>query len=142
SILHEDDAIIVIDKPPGLLAVATESERTDTAFVRLNEHLTRRGQGRPFVVHRLDRETSGLMLFARSATVRDQLQANWGDVTKTYLAVVEGAPRPPEGVVENYLAEGRSLRVRVVREGEAAKRAVTRYRVVGGRGRYSLLEIG
>jgi 23S rRNA pseudouridine1911/1915/1917 synthase len=142
-IVHEDADLIVIDKPAGLLTVATEAEKTDTAFARLSTHLAARRAGRPFVVHRLDRDTSGLLLFARSAEVRDQLQANWGAVTKTYLAVVEGTPEPAEGVVENYLTEGRDLRVRAgSRAGRDAKHAVTRYRVTATRGRYSLVEVG
>jgi 23S rRNA pseudouridine1911/1915/1917 synthase len=141
SIVREDDALIVIDKPPGLLTVATAAERTDTAFAKLNAHLTVRRCGRPFVVHRLDRETSGLLLFARSAAVRDRLQANWGNVAKTYLAVVEGAPPHAEGTVENLLREGRDLRVRVARHAKDAQRAVTRYRVVAGRGRFTLVEV-
>lgn len=151
AIVLEDDALIVIDKPAGLLTVATESEKSDTVFARLNAHLTARGQGRPFVVHRLDRETSGLLLFARSAAIRDRLQANWGAVTKTYLAVVEGTPRHAEGVVENFLKKGRDLRVRVTplrppllrgEKGGGARRAVTHYRVVAVRGPYTLVEVG
>lgn len=141
-IVFEDQHLIVIDKPPGLLTVATESEKTDTAFVRLNEHLAARKAGRVFVVHRLDRETSGLLLFARSADVRDQLQANWGDVTKTYLAVVEGTLSPAEGVIENYLTEGRDLRVRASKHASKdAKRAVSRYKTRETRGGYSLVEV-
>jgi 23S rRNA pseudouridine1911/1915/1917 synthase len=141
AIVHADEHLIVIDKPAGLLSVATEGERADTAFARLRDHLRRRRQGRPFVVHRLDRETSGLLLFARSAAVRDRLQAGWPGVTKTYLAIVEGMPRPAEGVIENYLTEGRDLKVRAGRAGDGAKRAVTRYRVVAERGRYALVEV-
>ncbi len=138
-IVYQDDALLVIDKPPGLLTVATDTERLDTAFARLNAHLAT-GVGRPFVAHRLDRDTSGLLLFARSAAVRDTLQENWHAVTKTYLAVVQGRPRPNAGVVENFLTEGRDLRVRVTRPGGRARRAATRYRVMGGRGRYTLVE--
>jgi 23S rRNA pseudouridine1911/1915/1917 synthase len=142
AIVHEDDALVVLDKPPGLLTVATEGEKADTAFARLRANLAARRAGRPFVVHRLDRETSGLLLFARTPEVRDRLQANWPGVTKTYLAVTDGPPHPPEGLIENDLVEGRDLRVRVVRPGTpGAKRAVTRYRVVGDRGRYALVEV-
>lgn len=142
AIVYEDAHIIVIDKPTGLLAVATASEKTDTAFVRLSEYLAAHNAGRPFVVHRLDRETSGLLLFARSAEVRDQLQANWEEVTKTYLAVVEGTPRPAEGVIENYLTEGRDLRVRASKHpGPEAKRAVSRYKVRTSRAGFSLVEV-
>jgi 23S rRNA pseudouridine1911/1915/1917 synthase len=141
-IVFEDDAIIVIDKPAGLLTVATEKEKLDTAFVRLSVHLAERRAGRPFVVHRLDRDTSGLLLFARSAEVRDRLQANWDAITKTYLAVVEGLPEPREGTVENFLTEGRDLRVRASsRPGGDAKRAVSRYKVVTAGERFSLVEV-
>jgi 23S rRNA pseudouridine1911/1915/1917 synthase len=141
-IVHEDPHLIVIDKPAGLLTVATETEKTDTAFVRLSEALAARKAGRPFVVHRLDRDTSGLLLFARSAEVRDELQANWDSVTKTYLAVVERTPSPSEGVIENFLIEGRDLRVRAsAHTGRDAKRAVSRYKVRETRDRYSLVEV-
>jgi 23S rRNA pseudouridine1911/1915/1917 synthase len=142
AIVYEDAHVIVVDKPAGLLTVATQSEKSDTAFVRLSRHLAARSAGRPFVVHRLDRDTSGLLLFARSAGVRDTLQAKWEDVTKTYLAVVEGTPHPAEGVIENYLIEGRDLRVRASKHtGRDAKRAVTRYKVRQTRGGYSLVEV-
>jgi 23S rRNA pseudouridine1911/1915/1917 synthase len=142
AIAFEDDSLVIIEKPAGLLTVATESEKTDTAFVRLRDTLAARKAGRPFVVHRLDRDTSGLLLFAKRADVRDRLQANWDAVTKTYLAVVEGTPTPPEGVIENFLTEGRDLRVRASRHaGTDAKRAVSRYRVVRTHGDYSLVEI-
>ncbi|MFL5339313.1 MAG: RluA family pseudouridine synthase [Gemmataceae bacterium] len=141
SVIFEDEDLIAIDKPAGLLSVATEAEKLDTAFARLHAALRQLRQGRPFVVHRLDRETSGLLLFARSAAVRDRLQAGWADVTKTYLALVEGVPKPAEGVIENYLTEGRDLRVRVTGPGGDTKVAVTRYRLVRTRGKLSLLEV-
>lgn len=140
-LVREDEALIVMDKPAGLLTVATDWERLDTAFARLSAHLEARRQGRPFVVHRLDRDTSGLLLFARSATVRDQLQASWETVTKTYLAVVEGVPQPAAGVVRGYLREGRDLRVRVVSGGADTKWAVTHYRTRAVRGRHALVEV-
>jgi 23S rRNA pseudouridine1911/1915/1917 synthase len=121
--------------------VATEGEKLDTAFARLNDHLRARRAGRPFVVHRLDRDTSGLLLFAKSPEVRDRLQAGWDAVEKTYLAVVEGAPEPAAGAVENFLTEGKDLRVRPTRPGGRARRAVSRYRVAATRGRYSLVEV-
>src|SRR5579883_320355 len=90
AVVYEDDDLVAIDKPPGLLAVATEAEKTDTAFARVSAEMRARGAGRLFVVHRLDRETSGLLLFARTEAARDALQADWDRVTKTYLAVVQG----------------------------------------------------
>jgi 23S rRNA pseudouridine1911/1915/1917 synthase len=141
-IVYEDNSLVVIDKPPGLLSVATEGEKVDTAFARLKDHLAAHRSGRPFVVHRLDRDTSGLLMFARSPGVRDRLQVNWDAVVKTYLAVVEGVPHPAEGLVDNFLTEGRDLKVRVAGPGGDAKRAVTRYRVLSARRGYSLVEVG
>jgi 23S rRNA pseudouridine1911/1915/1917 synthase len=137
-VVYQDESVVVIDKPAGLLTVATETEKLDTAFVRLGGQL----KARVFVVHRLDRDTSGLLLFARSEAARDRLQANWESLTKTYLAVVEGTPQPPDGVVENYLTEGRDLRVRAGRTaGPHAKRAESRYRTVGTKHGVSLVEV-
>lgn len=136
-VVYEDDAVVVVDKPAGLLTVATDAEKEDTAFVRATAQL-----GRVYVVHRLDRDTSGLLLFARSAEARDRLQAGWDAVEKTYLAVVDGLPRPHEGVVDNYLGETNNLRVRVVSaDTPGAKRAVSRYRVVRAGRRYTLVEV-
>jgi 23S rRNA pseudouridine1911/1915/1917 synthase len=104
--------------------------------------LNRRGAGRPFVVHRLDRDTSGLLLFARSEAARDALRARWPEVVKTYLAVVRGRPPEPQGRVETHLAEGRDFRVRVCDDDEpGAKHAVSAYRVVRESGPYSLVEV-
>lgn len=142
AIVYQDDDLIAIDKPTGLLSVASASEREDTAFTRLNAFLQSRQEGRVFVVHRLDRETSGLLLFARSMAIRDRLQASWETVEKTYLAVVEGKPDPAEGVVTNYLTEGRDLRVRASdRPRDGSKQAVTRYRLISTRGQFSLVEV-
>jgi len=141
QIVFEDDHLIVMDKPAGLLTVSTESEKKHTAFAMMREFLARREE-RPFVVHRLDRETSGVLVFARSAAVRDKRQASWPSVTKTYLAVVEGVPSPPVGVVESFLAENEDMRVRVTGTGDGAKWAVTRYRVLGERRKWSMVEVG
>ncbi|QDU20921.1 RluA family pseudouridine synthase [Urbifossiella limnaea] len=132
TVVYEDDSLVVIDKPAGLLSVATDAEKDDTAFTRLAALLERRKAGRPFVVHRLDRGTSGLLLFAKTAPVRDRLQAGWEAVEKTYLAVTEGVPRPAEGVIENHLLEGANLRVRPTpADAPGAKRAASRFRVLG-----------
>jgi 23S rRNA pseudouridine1911/1915/1917 synthase len=140
-ILYMDEHILVIDKPAGLLTVATEGEKTRTAFALLLSHLEAHKQGRPFVVHRIDRETSGLLLFALSGEVRDRLQKNWSSITKTYLGVVEGQPRPPKGTVRSQLRERKSLRVHEARDAEDARLAVTHYRLLSTRAPYSLVEV-
>ena len=142
AIVFEDDALIVIDKPPGLLTVATDTDKTDTAFIHLNAELQARRAGQAFVVHRIDRGTSGLLIFARTEAVRDALKENWSNVEKTYLALVEGTPPRAEGMVENYLEERRDLRIRTCQPDRPnAKRAVSHYRVVKTRGKVTLVEV-
>lgn len=143
TVAYEDDAVVVLDKPSGLVTVATSpGDPTDSAFAKLNRAMEARHAGRVFVVHRLDRGTSGLLMFARTADIRDRLQANWETVSKTYLAVVDGVPDPAEGVIDNFLTEGDDLTVRASRtERPGSRRAISRYRVVSTRGRCSLVEV-
>ena len=141
-IVHLDDAVIVVDKPAGLLSMGSAREKELTAHRILNEHLkslTKSPEQQAFIVHRLDRETSGLMLFARSERIRAELQRNWKSITKKYLAVVEGTPSRTEGTLKDRLLEDKSLRVRVVEQG--GELAITHYRVLKRRGNRSLLEL-
>ena len=141
-IVHTDDAIVVIDKPEGLLSMGSEREKEKTAHRILNEHfkmLTKSTRQQVFIVHRLDRETSGLMIFARSQSIQATLQRNWKDVTKRYLAIVEGMPSDASGTLRDYLMESKSLKVhRVAKEGESA---ITHFRVVRTFSKWSLLEL-
>src|SRR5476651_234630 len=92
-IRHEDADIIVIEKPAGLLSIASASEEEKTAYAFLTNHVrggNPRGRERVWVVHRLDRETSGIMIFAKNEVAKTALQNSWPDVEKKYLAVVEG----------------------------------------------------
>jgi len=142
EIIHRDDAILVIDKPSGLLSMGSEREKDKTAHRLLNEHLkalTTSRQQQAFIVHRLDRETSGLMIFARSEAIQASLQQDWNKVTKKYLAIVEGVPIEANGTLKDNLVETRSLLVhRVSRGGEIA---ITHYRVIGKYRDKSLLEL-
>lgn len=143
SIAYEDEAVIVLDKPAGLLTLpSTPGEVADTAFDRLSLAMEARRAGRVFVVHRLDQGTSGLLMFARTLELRERIQASWETVSKTYLAVVEGVPDPPEGVIHNFLTEGVDLKVRASEfEKPGSKRAISRYRMVSTRGKCSLVEV-
>lgn len=142
KIVYEDDAIVVIDKPAGLLTIATAAEKTRTAYRALNEHLkarTRTARQQIFVVHRLDRDTSGLLVFARTQAVKVALQSDWKSVRKTYQAVVEGVPAAPVGILRSRLVETRSLLVH--RSDQQGRIAVTRYRVLRAGAERSLLEL-
>jgi 23S rRNA pseudouridine1911/1915/1917 synthase len=141
SILYADEQLVAIDKPAGLLSVPLDEKRGRNALALLRDSLSRPGRpARVWPVHRLDRESSGVLLFARSSEARDAVQASWAEAQKLYLAVVEGQPEPPAGVVEQPLYEDASLNVRVgPRAG--SKPARTRYSTLrSARGR-ALLEV-
>jgi 23S rRNA pseudouridine1911/1915/1917 synthase len=142
-LVHEDEHILVVDKPPGLLTIATEAERTRTAYRLLQDWVGAKSQGRVFVVHRLDRETSGLLVFARSLAVKRLLQAQFQARTpeRVYVARVEGAVREEAGELTSHLVEDRALRVRPVRDGRRGKEAITRYRVLERYREATLLEL-
>ncbi len=139
TLVHEDDAILVVVKPAGLLTIATERERERTAYRLLWDYLGSK-QARPFIVHRLDRETSGLLVFAKSESVKRTLQAQFEarTVERVYRALVEGRPAREHGTLESRLAEDRMLRVR---SGERGRVAITHYRVLATRREHSLLEL-
>jgi 23S rRNA pseudouridine1911/1915/1917 synthase len=142
KIVHLDDAIVVVDKPAGLLSMGSEKEKGRTAHRLLNEHLkamTGAREQQAFIVHRLDRETSGLMMFARNETVQRALQENWKRVTKRYQAVVEGELPEASGTLSDRLAETRSLMVRRVQSGGEV--AITHYRAMRSNAGRSLLEL-
>jgi 23S rRNA pseudouridine1911/1915/1917 synthase len=135
-LVHEDARILVVDKPPGLLTIAAPRERGRTAYRLLRDWAEARsggsrGQGL-FVVHRLDRETSGLLVFARTGAAKRALQAQFRArrPERVYVACVEGALQPPEGTLASRLAEDRGLRVRPAAGPERGVQAITRYRVL------------
>jgi 23S rRNA pseudouridine1911/1915/1917 synthase len=143
GLVHEDSAIIVVDKPPGLLSMATERECERTAYRLLRGYLEgSRPRGRPFIVHRLDRETSGLLVFAKSPAAKERLQAQFEarTVERVYRALVKGHVRRESGTLESRLVADRSLRVRVT-SAAAGKTAITRYRVLARGSDTTLLEL-
>lgn len=144
-IVHEDDQIIVVHKGYGLLSMADDSARSgETAYSILREYLKNEHPGNKlFIVHRLDRDTSGLMLFAKTLEAKEALQHNWNNMIleRKYLCVVEGTPEPAEGTLRSYLGENSRHEVYSMPDaGEGGKLAVTRYRTLGSRGNFSLVE--
>jgi 23S rRNA pseudouridine1911/1915/1917 synthase len=144
SILHEDGDVIVVLKANGLLTVATERERDTTAQAYLNVYLgQKKGEDRIQVVHRLDRETSGVLVFAKNAYAREQLKEQFAEhtVDRMYVAIVEGEMDPEEGTFRSYLREMRDLKMVSVDLHPDAKYAVTHYRTVQTNGKFSMLEV-
>ena len=143
AILHEDDDIIVVLKSHGLLTVATERERETTAQAYLNAYLKQKGGERIHVVHRLDRETSGVLVFAKHFEARETLKQQFAahDVDRVYVAIIEGEMKQPRGTIRSHLRERRDLRMESVDAHPDAKLAVTHYRTIQAGSGYSMLEI-
>jgi 23S rRNA pseudouridine1911/1915/1917 synthase len=143
-VLHEDDDLMVIEKPAGLLSMASPGERDKTAQSFLTHYLragNRRSRDRVWVVHRLDRATSGLLVFAKSERVMYLLKDNWPDTVKRYLAVVEGCPPSDEGVFESHLDESHPAKVRSTHPSEKTRHAVTHFRVLERTAERTLVEL-
>ena len=140
-LLYEDADLLAIDKPAGLLSTANEREQERTAFRAVSDWLRDRGEGRAFLVHRLDRDTSGVLLFAKSEAVQQRFQNEWNTLIRRrgYRAVVEGAPPEPAGTIRTQLRENRIHKVYSVRSG--GKTAVMHYQVERLGADYALLAV-
>ncbi|WP_054955854.1 RluA family pseudouridine synthase [Paenibacillus dakarensis] len=144
SILHEDDDVIVIQKDAGLLSIASPKENEMTAYRQLMAHVRSQDpNGRIFVVHRLDRDTSGVMMFAKSEQVQQALQNTWQDTVKerTYVALVEGAVKKPEGTISSWLKESSTLKMYSSPYPNDGQHAITHYKTIESNRNYSLLEV-
>ncbi|WP_082451599.1 RluA family pseudouridine synthase [Paenibacillus ihuae] len=144
TIVHEDDDLIVIQKDAGLLSIATGEENEQTAYRQLMEHVRLTNpRNRIFVVHRLDRDTSGVMMFAKSEQIQQKLQNTWKDTVKerSYVALVEGAVKKAEGTISSWLKETSTLKMYSSPHEGDGQHAVTHYKLLQANRHFSLLEV-
>jgi len=144
SILYEDHDIVAVDKMSGLLTISTDKVKENTAYYLLNKYVKKGNQKskhRIFIVHRLDRDTSGILVFAKNVTAKRYLQDEWQRFKKTYYAVVCGTLPEKEGVITSYLAENSIYKMYSVDDPKKGKLARTGYKVLRESKKYSLLEI-
>ena len=144
KLVYEDDDIIVVNKGYGLLSMGNDKVKEGTAYTILRDYLKWQDpRNKLFIVHRLDRDTSGLMVFAKSIEAKENLQHNWNNMvlSRKYLAVVEGRPDPAEGIVKSYLAENSRYEVYSTDNPDEGQLAITRYRTLKSRNGYSLMEV-
>jgi tRNA pseudouridine32 synthase/23S rRNA pseudouridine746 synthase/23S rRNA pseudouridine1911/1915/1917 synthase len=144
TILYEDQDIIVVNKINGLLTMGTDREKENTAYFHLTDYVRKgnpRSQNRVFIVHRLDRDTSGVLVFAKTEQVKQFLQDNWQEFTKKYVAVVHGQLSEKEGIITSYLVENSINRMYSVNNPEKGKLSKTGYKVLKENAKFSLLEI-
>lgn len=144
ELVFEDRDLIVIDKPAGLLTIATERERERTAYALLFDHVqSRKSAWRIFIVHRLDREASGLLVFAKNEAVKRHLQDQFHThmARRTYRAVVEGRMKDDKKTYSSHLADTPAFRSRSVRNPADGKLAVTHVTVLKRSPHRTLIEV-
>lgn len=144
SILHEDEHLIVIQKDAGLLSIASDKESELTAYRQLTAHVRLTDpKVRIFVVHRLDRDTSGVMMYAKRQEVQQTLQQNWNEsvLERTYIALVEGKVKKEEGMISSWLKETKTLKMYSSPHPGDGQHAVTHYKVIKTGQGYSLLQV-
>ena len=142
DIIYEDKDIIVINKPSGLLTVATEKEKNKTAYHLVMEYLKKKNKNnRIFIIHRLDKDTSGIIMFAKNERAKHLYQDNWNDIVKKrcYYAVIDGKMENKEGTIKSYLKENGNMVYSV--KDRSGKLAITEYKVLKERKNISLLDI-
>jgi len=143
--IYEDKDIVVVEKPEGLPVIAPEGSRAKTLYDIVTAHIQRvNPRGRAAVVHRLDRDTSGVMVFAKHAGAKKALMDNWNGLVKErgYTAVVEGSIIGKEGTFDTWLVENRAGQVYGTAPGtQGALRAITHWKVLSSNRRYSLLSL-
>lgn len=143
-ILYEDGRLIAVSKPAGLLSVGNERERVRTAYRKVSDYVKSRDvNAKIFVVHRLDRETSGVLIFAKDPDTQKAFQEHWNDIVtrRGYYAVVEGVPKPAEDTIVSHLIETATHLVFSGQPGLNSRRAVTHYRTMAAGHGFALLDI-
>jgi tRNA pseudouridine32 synthase/23S rRNA pseudouridine746 synthase/23S rRNA pseudouridine1911/1915/1917 synthase len=143
-ILYEDRDILVVNKPAGLLTMGTDRDKTRTAYFFLTAYVRKgysKSRNRIFIVHRLDRETSGVVIFAKNAEAKFRLQDQWHDTEKKYLAVVHGQCAKTSGTITTYLAENKAHIVYSTSDRNKGKLSRTGYKVLKQTRDFALLEV-
>ena len=142
-IIYEDDEIIVINKPSGLLSIASDKEKSSTAYRMLSDYVQQKDKhNRIFVVHRLDEDTSGVLMVAKNPTIQKALQDNWNDIVskRGYYAIVEGQFKEKQGTVKSYLKKN-AQNLMYSSKDKNGQFSITHYKVMKENDKYSLLDV-
>ena len=143
-ILYEDKDLIAVSKPAKLLTISTDKEKTHTLYQEVSAYVKKQHpKNKIFIVHRLDRDTSGIVVFAKNEKMKQILQAEWQEraLVREYVAIVTGAMPMKKGIIKNYLYEDKTLYVRATSDPKRGKLAITEYEVLAKNKKYSLVKI-
>lgn len=141
EIIYEDHNIIVVNKKAGLLTISTENEKINTLYHKVSQYVKSKNKNNNiFIIHRLDRDTSGVVMFAKSEKIKKLYQNNWNDLVigRYYVAIVEGVLEKKRGIINSKLKENKEGYVYCSKDG---KEAITEYKVIKENKLYSLLKI-
>ena len=144
DIIYEDKEIIVVNKPSGILTVSTQKEKEKTLFYEVSEYVKKSyPKAKVFIINRLDKDTSGIVLFAKNQTIKYTYQNNWDKlaVKRCYVAVVNGNLKEKKGTIKSYLKETKTLLVYSTKDKKDGKLAITNYKVLKENSKYSMLDI-
>ena len=140
KIVYEDKYLLVVDKPSGILTISNDKEKYNTLYHEVHEYLKSKNT-KVFIVHRLDKDTSGLVLFAKNENIKNTLQDNWEEVKRGYVAVANGLVNKDNDIIKSYLKETKSLLVYSTNDSKNGKIAITEYKKIKSNNKYSLLNI-
>lgn len=144
KIIYEDDLFLAIDKVHNLLTVASDHEKEKTAFVQVSKYVKQKNdRNKIFVLHRLDKDTSGVLIFCKDEKIKNDLQDKWNDIVtkREYIAVVEGKIEKKEGEIRSYLKEDLKSKMVYPTSKENGKLAITKYKVLKQNDKYSLIKV-
>ena len=144
DIIYEDKEILVVNKPSGILTISTLKEKEKTLFKEVSTYVKKSNpKAKIFIIHRLDRDTSGIVMFAKNQTVKYNYQNNWDKlvIKRGYVAVVNGILENKKGTIKSYLKETKTLLVYSSNDKQNGKLAITNYKVIKENKKYSMVEI-
>lgn len=144
DIIYEDKEFIVVNKPSGLLTISTDKEKEKTLFHKVYMYLKKKNKNnKVFIVHRLDKDTSGIVLFAKSETLKMKLQNNWDNlaVKRSYIAVLHGSLEKERGQIISWLKETKTLLTYSSDKPNDGKKAITNYRLINTKDNLSFVDI-
>lgn len=144
DIIYEDKEILVLNKPTNKLTIATTKEQNRTLYHEAREYIKKQNpRNKIFIVHRLDKDTSGVILFTKNEKLKKLFQDNWDFlcVNREYMAIVEGKPKKQKDTIKSYLTESKTLQVYSTNDSKKGKLAITDYEIMASNKSYSLLKI-
>lgn len=144
DIIYEDNNIIVVNKQSGLLTISTGKEKNNTLYHKVSEYVKKNNKkNKIFIIHRLDKDTSGIVMFAKNEKIKNMYQERWNDIVlgRYYYAVVDGKMKNKEGIIKSYLFEDKNFIVHSTNDKTKGKLAITEYKVIKEKGNKSLLDI-